>query len=44
MSAFWEAGLNDVAVVQVGDESTGQFLDEAAGPLLAALREASPRD
>ena len=44
VSAFWEAGFTDVALVQVGDESTGRFLDEAAGPLLAALREASPGD
>jgi len=42
VSAFWEAGFTDVALVQIGDESTGRFLDEAAGPLLEALRAASP--
>jgi G6PDH family F420-dependent oxidoreductase len=42
VSAFWEAGFTDVALVQIGDESTGQFLDEAAGPLLKALRETAP--
>jgi G6PDH family F420-dependent oxidoreductase len=41
VSAFWEAGFTDVALVQVGDESVGRFLDEAAGPLLARLRDAS---
>jgi G6PDH family F420-dependent oxidoreductase len=42
VSSFWEAGFTDVALVQVGDDATGRFLDEAAGPLLSALREASP--
>lgn len=39
---YWEAGFTDVAVVQVGDEAQQRFLDEAAGPLLDALREAAP--
>ena len=42
VSAFWKAGFTDVAVVQVGDEGQDRFLDEAAGPLLERLREASP--
>lgn len=41
VSAFWEAGFTDVALVQVGDESVPRFLDEAAGPLLERLREAA---
>jgi G6PDH family F420-dependent oxidoreductase len=41
VSAFWEAGFTDVALVQVGDEGMQAFLDEAAGPLLERLREAS---
>ena len=39
---YWEAGFTDVAVVQVGDEGQQRFLDEAAGPLLEALRSAAP--
>jgi G6PDH family F420-dependent oxidoreductase len=42
VSAYWEAGFTDVALVQVGDEGQQRFLDEAAGPLLERLREASP--
>ncbi len=42
VSAFWDAGSTDVALVQVGDDRTGQFLDEAAGPLLEALRDSAP--
>ncbi len=41
VSAFWEAGFTDVALVQVGDEGLERFLQEAASPLLDALREAS---
>ena len=44
VSAFWEAGFTDVALVQIGDETTGRFLDEAAGPLLKSLREAAHPD
>ncbi len=41
VSAFWEAGYTDVALVQVGDDGMDAFLDEAAEPLLQKLREAS---
>jgi G6PDH family F420-dependent oxidoreductase len=41
-SAFWEAGFTDIALVQVGDDSMDSFFEQAAGPLLAALREAAP--
>ncbi len=36
--AYWEAGFTDIALVQVGDEGQADFLKEAAGPLLSALR------
>ena len=39
---YWEAGFTDVALVQVGDEGQQRFLDEAARPLLEALRSAAP--
>ena len=39
---YWEAGFTDIALVQVGDEGQQRFLDEAAGPLLEALRSAAP--
>jgi G6PDH family F420-dependent oxidoreductase len=42
VSAYWEAGFTDVALVQVGDEGQQRFLDEAAGPLLEKLRSAAP--
>ncbi|MGZ4445314.1 MAG: LLM class F420-dependent oxidoreductase [Nocardioides sp.] len=42
VSAFWEAGFTDIALVQVGDEGQQRFLDEAAGPLLERLRAAAP--
>ncbi len=42
VSAYWEAGFTDVALVQVGDEGQDRFLAEAAGPLLEKLRAASP--
>ncbi|GAB2694692.1 LLM class F420-dependent oxidoreductase [Thalassiella azotivora] len=44
VSAFWEAGFTDVALVQVGDEGQQRFLDEAARDVLGALREAAPSD
>jgi G6PDH family F420-dependent oxidoreductase len=44
VSAYWEAGFTDVALVQIGDEKQQEFLDVAAGPLLAALRAAAPAD
>lgn len=42
VSAYWEAGFTDVALVQVGDEGQQRFLDEAARPLLDTLRAAAP--
>jgi G6PDH family F420-dependent oxidoreductase len=42
VSAFWEAGFTDIALVQVGDEGQDRFLAEAAGPLLDKLRAAAP--
>jgi G6PDH family F420-dependent oxidoreductase len=39
--AYWEAGFTDIALVQIGDEAQAEFLKEAAGPLLAALRDAA---
>jgi len=44
VSAYWEAGFTDIALVQVGDAAQQQFLDEAAGPLLEKLRAAAPTD
>ncbi|MDM7830265.1 TIGR03557 family F420-dependent LLM class oxidoreductase [Cellulomonas edaphi] len=44
VAAFWEAGFTDVAIVQIGDEGQQRFLDEAAGPLLEALRAAAPKE
>ena len=38
---FWEAGFTDVALVQVDGSTNDQFLAEAAGPLLDALRSES---
>jgi G6PDH family F420-dependent oxidoreductase len=42
VSAFWEAGFTDIALVQVGDDSMNDFFEHAAGPLLEALRKAAP--
>ena len=41
MSAYWEAGFTDIALVQVGGDAQERFLDEAAGPLLEKLRAAA---
>jgi G6PDH family F420-dependent oxidoreductase len=38
VSAYWQAGFTDIALVQIGDESQERFLAEAAKPLLAKLR------
>ncbi|QRY42885.1 LLM class F420-dependent oxidoreductase [Mycolicibacterium boenickei] len=38
VAPFVDAGYTDVALVQVGDQGQQRFLDEAAKPLLAALR------
>src|SRR6476661_471539 len=42
VSAYWEVGFTDVALVQVGDEGQDRFISEAAGPLLEKLRAAAP--
>jgi G6PDH family F420-dependent oxidoreductase len=39
--AYWKAGFTDIALVQIGDEGQDLFLNEAAKPLLAALRSAA---
>ena len=41
VSAYWEAGFTDIALVQVGGDAQGRFLDEAAEPLLQKLRTAA---
>lgn len=41
VSAYWEAGFTDIALVQVGGDVQEQFLEEAAGPLLEKLRAAA---
>lgn len=43
VSAYWEAGFTDIALVQVGDEGQQEFLGTAAGPLLEKLRAAAPQ-
>ncbi|WP_141014840.1 LLM class F420-dependent oxidoreductase [Nocardioides sambongensis] len=42
VSAYWEAGFTDIAIVQVGDQGQRRFLDEAAPRLLEMLRAAAP--
>jgi G6PDH family F420-dependent oxidoreductase len=42
VSAYWDAGFTDVALVQVGDEGQDRFLAEAAEPLLERLRATAP--
>jgi G6PDH family F420-dependent oxidoreductase len=42
VSAFWEAGFTDIALVQVGAQSQSEFLSFAQAELLPALREADP--
>jgi G6PDH family F420-dependent oxidoreductase len=41
VSAYWEAGFTDVALVQIGGDTQDRFFDEAARPLLEKLRAAS---
>jgi G6PDH family F420-dependent oxidoreductase len=41
VSAYWEAGFTDIALVQIGDEGQDEFLAKAAEPLLAKLRDAA---
>jgi len=38
---YWEAGFTDVALIQIGGETQEKILEEAAEPLLEALRDAS---
>ncbi|MCD4523803.1 TIGR03557 family F420-dependent LLM class oxidoreductase [Nocardioides sp. cx-173] len=42
VSAYWEAGFTDIALVQVGDRHQRAFLSDVAGPLLEKLRAAAP--
>jgi G6PDH family F420-dependent oxidoreductase len=42
VGAYVEAGYTDIALIQIGDALQTRFLDEAAEPLLARLREAYP--
>ena len=41
VSAYWQAGFTDVALVQIGDDRQEEFLHKAAEPLLANLRDAA---
>jgi len=41
VSAYWEAGFTDIALVQIGDDNQEKFLSDAAKPLLDRLRDAS---
>ena len=41
VSAYWEAGFTDIALVQIGGDTQERFLSEAAAPLLEKLRAAS---
>jgi G6PDH family F420-dependent oxidoreductase len=43
VSAFWDAGFSDIALVQVGGDTQTEFLRFAESELLPALREAAPR-
>ena len=42
VSAYWEAGFTDIALVQVGGDHQDSFFEEAAAPLLDKLRAAAP--
>src|ERR671921_495670 len=44
VSAFWDAGFTDIALVQVGGDTQTEFLQFAESELLPALREAAPKD
>jgi hypothetical protein len=41
VSAFWQAGFTDVALVQIGGEHQDEFLRVAEKELLPALRSAA---
>ena len=42
VSAYWEAGFTDIALIQVGADSQEEFCRFAEAELLPALREAAP--
>lgn len=42
VSAYWQAGFTDIALVQVGGDTQQEFLETAAAPLLERLRAAAP--
>ncbi|WP_197379013.1 LLM class F420-dependent oxidoreductase [Mycolicibacterium mengxianglii] len=42
VSEYWDAGFTDIALIQIGGEHQTQFFEEAAKPLLEALRSAAP--
>jgi G6PDH family F420-dependent oxidoreductase len=44
VSAFWDAGFTDIALVQVGGDTQTEFLRFAESELLPALREAAPKE
>ena len=41
VSAYWQAGFTDIALVQIGGDHQDAFFKEAAEPLLVALRSAA---
>jgi G6PDH family F420-dependent oxidoreductase len=43
VSAFWDAGFSDIALVQIGGDTQTEFLRFAESELLPALREAAPK-
>jgi G6PDH family F420-dependent oxidoreductase len=44
VSAYWDAGFTDIALIQVGADSQSEFLRFAESELLPALRDAAPSD
>lgn len=40
---YWQVGFTDIALLQIGGDTQEQFLDQAAEPLLAALRSEGGR-
>jgi G6PDH family F420-dependent oxidoreductase len=44
VSAFWDAGFTDIALVQIGGDTQTEFVRFAESELLPALREAAPKD
>jgi G6PDH family F420-dependent oxidoreductase len=41
VSAYWDAGFTDIALVQIGGEHQEEFLEDVAGEILASLRARS---